>query len=129
MTHVVTDACIRCKYTGGVDVFPVDCFAEGPTNLFIDPDGCTDCAVRMSECPANAIYTEDDLSKGMKFLLPFNKKLASGLPAIAKRMPALSDAEQWRVVSHKLSGLDIALQGARGPVLQPVFLFASNFSI
>ena len=33
MTHVVTDACIRCKYTDCVDVCPVDCFKEGPGNL------------------------------------------------------------------------------------------------
>jgi len=87
MTHVVTDACIRCKYTDGVDVFPVDCFAEGPRNLFIDPDGCTDCAVRMSECPANAIYAEDDLPKGMKFLLPFNKNWLLACPPSLKECP------------------------------------------
>jgi NAD-dependent dihydropyrimidine dehydrogenase PreA subunit len=28
MTHVVTDACIKCKYTDCVDVCPVDCFKE-----------------------------------------------------------------------------------------------------
>jgi NAD-dependent dihydropyrimidine dehydrogenase PreA subunit len=32
MTHVVTEACIRCKYTDCVDVCPVDCFREGPVN-------------------------------------------------------------------------------------------------
>ncbi|MCA0311115.1 MAG: ferredoxin, partial [Proteobacteria bacterium] len=26
MTHVVTEACINCKYTDCVDVCPVDCF-------------------------------------------------------------------------------------------------------
>ncbi|MFY8054077.1 MAG: ferredoxin, partial [Limnohabitans sp.] len=25
MTHVVTESCIRCKYTDCVDVCPVDC--------------------------------------------------------------------------------------------------------
>ncbi len=30
MTHVVTDACVRCKHTDGVGVCPVDCFQEGP---------------------------------------------------------------------------------------------------
>jgi ferredoxin len=29
MTHVVTEACIRCKYTDCVDVCPVDAFREG----------------------------------------------------------------------------------------------------
>ncbi|RBB96068.1 ferredoxin, partial [Pseudomonas sp. MWU12-2115] len=26
MTYVVTDACIKCKYTDCVEVCPVDCF-------------------------------------------------------------------------------------------------------
>ncbi|HEX6415637.1 MAG TPA: ferredoxin, partial [Burkholderiales bacterium] len=26
MTYVVTEACIKCKYTDCVDVCPVDCF-------------------------------------------------------------------------------------------------------
>ena len=45
MTHVVTEACIQCKYTDCVDVCPVDCFREGPNFLTIDPDECIDCAV------------------------------------------------------------------------------------
>ena len=61
MTHVVTDACIRCKYTDCVDVCPVDCFKEGPEFLVIDPDECIDCAVCIPECPVNAIYADADL--------------------------------------------------------------------
>ena len=38
MTHVVTESCIRCRYTDCVDVCPVDCFREGPNFLAIDPD-------------------------------------------------------------------------------------------
>ena len=30
MTYVVTESCIKCKYTDCVDVCPVDCFREGP---------------------------------------------------------------------------------------------------
>jgi len=109
MTHTVTEACIKCKYTDCVDVCPVDCFREGPNFLTIDPDECIDCAVCIPECPANAIYAEDDLPEGMEIFLQFNKKLAPTLPTITKRKAALPDAEQWRVVSHKLSGLNIAL--------------------
>ena len=109
MTHVVTDACIRCKYTDCVDVCPVDCFKEGPEYLVIDLHECIDCAVCIPECPANAIYAEDDLPEGMEIFLQFNKKLAPTRPTITKRKAALPDAEQWRVVSHKLSGLNIAL--------------------
>ena len=45
MTHVVTEACIKCKYTDCVDVCPVDCFREGPNMLVIDPDECIDCTL------------------------------------------------------------------------------------
>ena len=38
MTYVVTESCIKCKYTDCVDVCPVDCFREGPNFLVIDPD-------------------------------------------------------------------------------------------
>ena len=41
MTFVVTEACIRCKYTDCVDVCPVGPFCEGPNFLVINPDECT----------------------------------------------------------------------------------------
>jgi NAD-dependent dihydropyrimidine dehydrogenase PreA subunit len=31
MTHVVTESCIKCRYTDCVDVCPVDCFHAGET--------------------------------------------------------------------------------------------------
>ena len=61
MTHVVTESCIKCKYTDCVDVCPVDCFHEGPNMLVIDPDECIDCAVCIPECPVNAILPEEDV--------------------------------------------------------------------
>jgi ferredoxin len=39
MTFVVTDNCIKCKYTDCVEVCPVDCFYEGPNFLVIQFDG------------------------------------------------------------------------------------------
>jgi ferredoxin len=109
MTHVVTDACIRCKYTDCVDVCPVDCFKEGPEYLVIDPDECIDCAVCIPECPVNAIHADADLPPDLMVFLEFNRKLASALPTITRKKPPLPDAEQWRVVSHKLPGLGISL--------------------
>ena len=53
MTHVVTEACIRCKYTAFVEVCPVDAFREGMNMLLIDP---IDCRVCIPECPVDAIY-------------------------------------------------------------------------
>ena len=61
MTFVVTENCIKCKYTDCVEVCPVDCFHEGPNFLVIDPEECIDCTLCEPECPAEAIYPEDDL--------------------------------------------------------------------
>jgi len=48
MTYVVTDNCIRCKYTDCVEVCPVDCFYEGENFLVIHPDECIDWPRRSS---------------------------------------------------------------------------------
>ena len=61
MTYVVTETCIKCKYTDCVDVCPVDCFREGPNMLVIDPDECIDCTLCVAECPVEAIFAEDDV--------------------------------------------------------------------
>ena len=37
MTYIVTDACIKCKYTDCVEVCPVDCFYEGENMPAITP--------------------------------------------------------------------------------------------
>ena len=60
MTFVVTENCIKCKYTDCVEVCPVDCFHEGPNFLVIDPEECIDCTLCEPECPAEAIFAEDD---------------------------------------------------------------------
>jgi ferredoxin len=61
MTYVVTESCIKCKYTDCVDVCPVDCFHEGPNMLVIDPEECIDCTLCVPECPVEAIFAEDDV--------------------------------------------------------------------
>ncbi len=76
MTFVVTEQCIRCKYTDCVEVCPVDCFYEGPNFLVIKPDECIDCALCEPECPVNAIYSEDDLPAKYQNYLELNRKLA-----------------------------------------------------
>ena len=60
MTYVVTQSCIKCKYTDCVDVCPVDCFVEGPNFLAIDPEECIDCTLCVAECPVEAIYSSED---------------------------------------------------------------------
>jgi ferredoxin len=62
MTYVVTDLCIKCKYTDCVEVCPVDCFYEGENMLVINPDECIDCGVCEPECPAEAIVPDTEAS-------------------------------------------------------------------
>ncbi|QHG92618.1 ferredoxin family protein [Coxiella endosymbiont of Amblyomma sculptum] len=102
MTFVVIDNCIRCKYTDCVEVCPVDCFREGPNMLVIDPDECIDCNLCVSECPVDAIFSEDDLPKEKKSFLKLNAELAKQWPVIVSKKEALSDAEDWIDIHDKL---------------------------
>lgn len=76
MTFVVTDNCIKCKYTDCVEVCPVDCFYEGPNFLVIHPDECIDCALCEPECPAVAIFSEDEVPDEMQEFIQLNVDLA-----------------------------------------------------
>ena len=101
MTHVVTESCIKCKYTDCVDVCPVDCFREGPNMLVIDPDECIDCAVCIPECPVNAIYADVDLPQAQLRFTELNAELSRKWPVITEKKPAPADAKQWEGVLEK----------------------------
>lgn len=105
MTFVVTEACIRCKYTECVDVCPVDAFREGPNFLAIDPADCIDCALCVPQCPVNAIYAEDDVPSDQMDFIPLNAELAPLWKPITHSKPALIDAEAWRDVRDKRAEL------------------------
>ncbi|EHK53075.1 ferredoxin FdxA [Allomesorhizobium alhagi] len=100
MTFVVTDSCIRCKYTDCVEVCPVDCFKEGENMLVIDPDECIDCGVCEPECPADAILP--DTHADAERWLALNTKLAALWPVITGRKEPLAEAEEWNGVPDKL---------------------------
>src|SRR6056297_2304861 len=106
MTFVVTENCIKCKYTDCVEVCPVDCFHEGPNFLVIDPDECIDCTLCEPECPAEAIYSEDDLPKEMEHFLELNAELSQNWPVITEAKDPPSDAEEWDGKPDKLSQLE-----------------------
>lgn len=106
MTFIVTEACIKCKYTDCVDVCPVDCFKEGPNFLVIDPDECIDCAVCVPECPVNAIYAEDDLPADQQEFIKINAELAKNWPRITKTKSPLPDADEWRERKNKIDLLE-----------------------
>jgi ferredoxin len=106
MTYVVTEACIRCKYTDCVEVCPVDCFREGPNFLVIDPNECIDCNLCVPECPVNAIFAEEEVPPDQKQFIALNAELAKDWPVIAAKKEAPSDADEWKEAPGKLSQLE-----------------------
>jgi ferredoxin len=90
MTHVVTESCIRCKYTDCVDVCP---------------DECIDCAVCIPECPVNAILPEEDVPGDQQHFIKLNAELSRKWPSITRSKTPLPDADDWKDRSGKLSEL------------------------
>lgn len=106
MTFVVGDNCIKCKYTDCVEVCPVDCFHEGPNFLVIDPDECIDCTLCEPECPAEAIFAEDDVPEDQREFIALNAQLAKDWPVITEMKDAPADAEDWKGKKGKLKYLE-----------------------
>ena len=96
MTFVVTESCIKCKYTDCVEVCPVDCFYEGPNFLVINPDECIDCALCEPECPVEAIFSEDEIPTGQEEFIELNATLSQQWPNITEMKSAPDDADEWR---------------------------------
>ncbi len=93
MTYIVTEDCIKCKYTDCVEVCPVDCFYEGDNMLVIHPDECIDCGVCEPECPADAIKA--DTESGLEKWLEVNTKYADIWPNITIHKEPPADADDW----------------------------------
>ena len=72
MTYVVTESCIKCKYTDCVDV-----------------------------CPVEAIFAEDDVPANQKEFIPINAELAKLWKPLVERIPAPADADDWKEVKEK----------------------------
>jgi ferredoxin len=99
MTFVVTEVCIKCKYTDCVEVCPVDCFYEGENTLVIHPDECIDCGVCEPECPIEAIIPDSD--PRAEQWLEMNRTYSAQWPVITRKKPALPEAEEFRNVPNK----------------------------
>jgi ferredoxin len=99
MTYVVTEACIKCKYTDCVEVCPVDCFYEGDNMLVIHPEECIDCGVCEPECPADAI--KPDTEPGLEKWLEVNTQYAKSWPNITQKKDAPDDAKEFDGVDGK----------------------------
>ncbi|MFQ3250495.1 ferredoxin FdxA [Glaciecola sp.] len=106
MTFVVTDNCIKCKYTDCVAVCPVEAFFEGPNFLVIDPDICIDCDLCAPECPADAIFQDTELPPDQIEFIEINADLCQKWPNITEVIPAPEDADKWNGVENKLPLLE-----------------------
>ena len=110
MAFVVTDNCILCKYTDCVAVCPADAFYEGPNFLVINPDDCIDCDLCPVECPADAIYREDEVPEDQQAFVELNAELSQHWPRITKVKPALAEAKQWDGITDKIKYLDTTFE-------------------
>ncbi|MEK9660623.1 MAG: ferredoxin FdxA [Alphaproteobacteria bacterium] len=94
MPYVVTEACIKCKYTDCVEVCPVDCFYEGENMLVIHPDECIDCGVCEPECPAEAIIP--DVEPDAEKWLELNREYSEKWPNITSKKDEDPEAEEHK---------------------------------
>jgi ferredoxin len=110
MTYVVTDLCIKCKYTDCVEVCPVDCFYEGENMLVINPDECIDCGVCEPECPAEAIVpdTEGSAEKWAEL----NRDFSAKWPNLTRKKDAPSDADEFKGKAGKYESFFSAEPGS-----------------
>ena len=108
MTYVVTDACVKCKYTDCVEVCPVDCFYEGENMLVINPDECIDCGVCEPECPADAIEAEDE--NNVRWL-EVNREYSQKWPNISEKKDAMDGADDMQSVEKKFEKFFSELPG------------------
>ena len=109
MAYVVTESCIKCKYTDCVEVCPVDCFYEGPEFLVIHPDECIDCGLCEPECPIEAILADDELPENQIEFIEINAKLADVYENITEAKDPLPDADNFKDIEEKIQFLKIGV--------------------
>ncbi|MEO7032164.1 MAG: ferredoxin FdxA [Herbaspirillum sp.] len=106
MTFVVTESCIKCKFTDCVEVCPVDAFREGSNFLVISADDCIDCALCVAECPVNAIFAEEDVPADQQRYIGLNTELAAKWEPIVRKKAPPPDADEWADVKDKFDLLE-----------------------
>lgn len=108
MPHVVAEPCIKCKYTDCVSVCPVDCFHEGENMLVIDPEECIDCGACIPECPAEAIFLDEDLPGQWASFTELNERLSAQWPVLTTQRAPLPGADAVKDAPGKLAELSHA---------------------
>ena len=96
MTTIVTENCLRCRFTDCVTVCPVNCFHGDDDMLYIDPEVCIDCSACVPECPVHAIHEGEDIPDNLKDWIQINAERAPNLPVIDGKQDPLPTAEARR---------------------------------
>jgi ferredoxin len=97
MTTVVTDNCLKCKFTECVSSCPVSAFRAGEDMLYIDPDVCIDCGACISKCPVKAIYEDLDLPDELSHWVDTNANESKKWPKITSKQPPFEGAYDRKV--------------------------------
>lgn len=115
MTYVVTEPCIKCKYTECVRNCPVICFHEGANMLVIDPADCIDCGACVDPCPVHAIYPETEVPEKWREYIALNAEYAKIWPELTQAREALPEAEDFANVEAKRELFDPSPGGGDPP--------------
>ena len=107
MTYVVTESCIKCKYTDCVEVCPVDCFYEGPEFLVIHPDECSDCGLCGPECPIEAIFADDELPNDQIDFIEINARLSEVYENKTEAREPLPESEKYKSIKNKRHFIEV----------------------
>jgi ferredoxin len=74
--------------------------------MVIDPDECIDCTLCEPECPAGAIFAEDELPEGMEAFTELNEELSREWPVLTEQIDPPADAAEWDGKTGKLDLLE-----------------------
>jgi ferredoxin len=95
MPYIVTENCLRCRFTDCVEVCPVDCFYGDDKMLYIHPDECIDCGACEPACPVSAIFPDDGIPRNLESFIDLNRTRSSAkdVENITKKQDPLPTAE------------------------------------
>ena len=108
MTYVVTEPCIKCKYTECVRNCPVICFHEGVNFLVISPEDCIDCGACVDPCPVHAIYPLAQVPEKWRRYIDLNAEYAKVWPELTVPREALPEADEYAKMEDKAHLFDAA---------------------
>ena len=74
--------------------------------LVIHPDECIDCALCEPECPADAIFADDEVPEDQEAFIELNAELAELWPNITEIKESPADADEWDGKRGKLALLE-----------------------